>query len=128
MKLLLDTQAFIWWVNDSPNLSFKSRECIGNAHQRLFLSLASVWELAIKSSLGKIHFKQPLDLFLLDQLRLNSIRILDIRMQHVLQVKDLPFHHRDPFDRLIISQALLEKIPVISSDKTFDQYSITRIW
>jgi PIN domain nuclease of toxin-antitoxin system len=106
MKILLDTQAFLWIISDAPELSKKAKKVFLDQENDLFLSLASTWEIAIKSSLGKLKLKQPLQKFIPMQLQENSIFQLDISFRHVVGITTLPFHHRDPFDRLIISQAI----------------------
>jgi len=103
MRLLLDTHAFIWFVEDSPLLSADAKSAIGDPGSEVFLSIASVWEMAIKVSLNKLRFSQPLDLFLPNQLRINDIATLNITLEHAMAVSRLPLHHRDPFDRLIIA-------------------------
>lgn len=128
MKILLDTQTFLWIISDAPELSKKAKKAFLDQENDLFLSLASIWEMAIKSSLGKLELKQPLEKFIPMQLQENSIFQLDISFRHVVGVTALPFHHRDPFDRLIISQAIHEKLPVLSSDEAFDAYNIQRLW
>ncbi len=128
MKILLDTQAFLWIIADAPELSKKAKNIFLDQENDLFLSLASIWEMAIKLSLGKLKLKQPVEKFLPAQLQENSIFQLDISFRHVVGVTSLPFHHRDPFDRLIISQAVQENLPILSSDEAFDEYNIQRLW
>ncbi|MEO7908114.1 MAG: type II toxin-antitoxin system VapC family toxin, partial [Roseiflexaceae bacterium] len=128
VNLLLDTHSFIWFVEDSPSLSAQARALIQEPTNAVFFSMASVWEMAIKISLGKLHLSQPFDLFIPNQLLLNDISILDITVNHTLRVATLPFHHRDPFDRLLIAQSLVERMPCVSIDSVFDDYSIDRLW
>lgn len=128
MKILLDTQAFLWIISDAPELSKKAKKIFLDQENDLFLSLASIWEMAIKSSIGKLKLKQPIEKFFPTQLQENSILQLDISFRHVVGVTSLPFHHRDPFDRLIISQAIQENLPILSSDEAFDAYNIQRLW
>jgi PIN domain nuclease of toxin-antitoxin system len=128
MKILLDTQAFLWIISDAPELSKEAKKIFLDQENDLFLSLVSIWEMAIKSSLGKLKLKQPIDKFLPAQLQENSILQLDISFRHVVGVTSLLFHHRDPFDRLIISQAILENLPILSCDEVFDAYNIQRLW
>lgn len=128
MKILLDTQSFLWFIGDVAVLSNKAKETFLDQKNELFLSLASIWEIAIKISIGKLALQQSLEYFIPAQLQENSIAQLDINFRHVARVVNLPFHHRDPFDRLIISQALEEDLPVLSSDSAFDAYGIKRIW
>ncbi|HEY1015185.1 MAG TPA: type II toxin-antitoxin system VapC family toxin [Herpetosiphonaceae bacterium] len=105
-----------------------ARQIIESPENGLFVSIASIWEMAIKVSLGKLHLSQPFDLFVTNQLMLNDIGILDISISHTLRVATLPLHHRDPFDRLIVAQSQTESLPLISADSLLDPYDITRIW
>jgi PIN domain nuclease of toxin-antitoxin system len=128
MNFVLDTHSFIWFVEDHPSLSVPARTLIEDSTNAIFLSIASVWEMAIKVSLGKLTLSQPFDLFIPNQLLLNDITLLDITVSHTLRVAMLPFHHRDPFDRLLIAQSLVENMPIVSVDSVFDAYGVSRIW
>ncbi len=128
MKHLLDTHTLLWIVNDDPRLSETAKSLFLEERNEMFCSLASIWELAIKISMGKLSLDQPLQLFIDEQIFGNNIKILFIETRHILPLENLPFHHKDPFDRLIIAQAMVEKIPVISKDIWFDSYPIQRIW
>jgi PIN domain nuclease of toxin-antitoxin system len=128
MQLLLDTHALLWWTMDAPELSSKARAAIGKADNECFVSVASCWELAIKASLGKLTLTQPVERFIPEQLSANSFRLLEISFRHVARVETLPFLHRDPFDRLLVAQALSEKMSVVSADKSLTQYGVKRIW
>jgi PIN domain nuclease of toxin-antitoxin system len=128
MKYLLDTHALLWLTTNQPQLSQKVKDIYLNVENEILLSAASLWELAIKSSLGKIHFEKGLEAFIDVHVKGNNIEILKIEIPHVIRIEKLPFHHRDPFDRLIIAQAIENNLRIISSDKTFDKYKIKRIW
>ena len=128
MNLLLDTQALLWFVLDDPRLSGRARESIVATDGLIFVSPASLWEIAIKISLGKYALPAPFAAFWDDQLLTNNFTLLPISMSHTARVVDLPFHHRDPFDRLIIAQSLVEGTPVTSSDEMFDRYGVKRVW
>ena len=128
MRVLLDTHALLWFLLDDPKLSRIAREAIADGDNRAEVSPASYWEIAIKISLGKYELPEPLGTFMDRELAENDIRILPILPRHAATLTDLPFHHRDPFDRLIIAQAMVEGIPVVSSDGLFDSYPIRRIW
>lgn len=128
MKVLLDTHAFLWFVGGSSQLSPAARTTIEDDANTVFLSLASLWELAIKTSLEKFRPGQPFTQFILQQLTPNDITLLDIAFRHVTAVATLPLHHRDPFDRLLIAQAMVEGVPLISADTAFDAYAVRRIW
>lgn len=128
MRILLDTHSFLWFINGDPQLSVTARSHMEDETTDLFLSMASLWEIAIKMSLGKLQLAQPYDIFIPQQLTLNEIFLLNITITHTSSVISLPFHHRDPFDRLIIAQSSVEQMPVISKDDVFDTYGIKRIW
>ncbi len=128
MKLLLDTNAFLWFIEGSLRLSPHARALIEDEANEVFLSVASLWEIAIKVSLGKLHLVQPFEILIPQQLRLNGISLLDVTPDHVAGVITLPFHHRDPFDRLLIAQAQVEQMPILGDDPAFNAYPITRLW
>ena len=128
MNLLLDTHVFIWWTISPNRLSKKASELIANPHNILFLSLVSIWEMQIKSQLGKLSFDLPLADLIERQQEVNDLYLLPIELTHIYNLASLPNHHRDPFDRLLMAQALIENINLISIDKVFDQYPVDRIW
>jgi PIN domain nuclease of toxin-antitoxin system len=128
MRLLLDTHAFLWFIMGSPNLSAEARALIEDETNERFLSAASLWEMAIKSSTGKLTLSAPFDVLIPRQLSLNGIGLLGIEVAHAAVVSTLPFHHRDPFDRLLVAQAIVESIPIVSVDTAFDIYAVTRLW
>lgn len=128
MKLLLDTHAFLWFIMGSQNLSADARALIEDAANEKFLSVASLWEMAIKLSIGKLTLSAPFDVLFPEQLTLNGVNLLGIKVEHAAAVAALPFHHRDPFDRLLIAQAMAEKMSIVSIDAAFDAYSVTRLW
>ena len=128
MSYLLDTHSFLWFIAGSSKLSKKARLLIESTDTELYLSVASLWEMAIKISLGKLYLKEPFEDLIPAQLSLNGINLLQISVKHTAVVTKLPFHHRDPFDRLIIAQAQTEELPVISTDSAFDAYEIQRVW
>ncbi len=124
---LLDTHTFIWFVFDAPQLSTAAKNRI-ETEDDVSLSLASVWEMAIKVGTGKLVFPAPVEDFVAEQIARNNIQLLPIKMAHLALVSRLPFHHRGPFDRLIIAQSITENMAVVSADKAFDAYGITRLW
>lgn len=127
MKLLLDTHTFLWFIDDSPRLSAYAKSLL-ESDDELLLSTASLWEIAIKISIGKLALARPFNVFIPEQLAHNSIAELPIRLKHLNVISTLNFHHRDPFDRLLIAQAMTESLPVVSADAAFDLYSIKRLW
>ncbi|MEK7442632.1 MAG: type II toxin-antitoxin system VapC family toxin [Chloroflexota bacterium] len=127
MRALLDTHSFLWFIAGDEKLSEHAKLLIEDEETELLMSIASVWEMAIKTSLGKLTLAQPFD-ELPTHIEQNKIKILPIKVEHTILVAKLPFHHRDPFDRLIIAQALVEHLPIIGIDAMFDAYGIKRLW
>ena len=128
MKVLLDTHAFLWLMIDDPRLSATARATFQGINNELFLSLASVWEMAIKAGLQKLKLPAPARDYVVTRTKRHNIRLLDISLEHCSRVESLPFHHKDPFDRMIIAQAIIENLPILTDDKDFDSYAITKIW
>ncbi|WP_017314895.1 type II toxin-antitoxin system VapC family toxin [Mastigocladopsis repens] len=128
MRLLLDTHTFIWFFTGNTKISNQARALIENQDNEKLLSTASVWEMAIKQSTGKLSFHLPFEVFIKQQLSLNDFNLLDIKIDHLAVVATLPFHHRDPFDRLLIAQSIVDKIPILSIDSAFDAYPVERLW
>lgn len=128
MRLLLDTHTFIWFVMDSPRLSVTAKALIENEYNEKLLSIASIWEMAIKHSNGKLSFELPFMIFIQQQMSQNSVSLLDIRVSHVDLVANLSLQHHDPFDRLIIAQAIAEQTFIVGKDVIFDSYPIQRLW
>jgi PIN domain nuclease of toxin-antitoxin system len=128
MNLLLDTHAFLWLWWDDPKLSDAAKDAIVNADNRKLVSTASCWEVAIKVSLKKLDLGVPCRGFIRDQMFRNNFEMLAINHDHMADVADLPFHHRDPFDRMLIAQSRREEMPIVSADEQFDVYGIERLW
>ena len=127
MRLLLDTHTFLWFIDDNPRLSSNAKSLLESDND-LLLSTASLWEIAIKLSIGKLSLPQPFEPFVREQLSINAIDIQQIETAHLDVVSTLAFHHRDPFDRLLVAQAMVELLPIVSADVEFDGYSIERLW
>jgi PIN domain nuclease of toxin-antitoxin system len=127
MKLLLDTHTFLWFIGDHPQLS-KTAHSLLEADHDILLSTASLWEMAIKIQLGKLKLDAPYETFIPEQLKANDIQELSITLNHLMPLVTLPLYHKDPFDRLLISQSIVEKIPIISVDTAFDDYDVERLW
>ena len=128
MRFLLDTHTFLWMAGSPERLGVAARQRIDIPQSRLYLSVASVWEAAIKSSLGKLDLPAPIGVFLEEQLSATRTTVLEIRVEHAVRVEQLPLHHRDPFDRLLVAQAQFENLPLLTCDKCFDAYDLERIW
>jgi PIN domain nuclease of toxin-antitoxin system len=127
-RFLLDTHTFLWWVSGAPELSSTARKTISDTGNECFLSIASCWEMAIKSSLGKLRLSKPVERFVHDLVTENGFRLLTIDLRHAAKVETLPFHHRDPFDRLLIAQAMTEKLTIVSADSMFSTYGVKLLW
>lgn len=128
MRVLLDTHAFIWWDIEPTRLSPHALALCQNPNNQLVLSVVSVWEMEIKMQLGKLDFVKPLEDMIAEQQRTNNIEILPVRLAHALAIKTLPLIHKDPFDRLLIAQAKVEAIPIVSRDAKFSAYPIVVEW
>jgi PIN domain nuclease of toxin-antitoxin system len=128
VTLLLDSHALLWFVWDDPLLSITAKAAIEDPANRKLVSVASCWEIAIKAGTGKLTLGASVDVFLSRELTRNSFDLLDITLAHATAVESLPQHHKDPFDRLLIVQAQIEGMPIVSVDATFDPYGVTRIW
>jgi PIN domain nuclease of toxin-antitoxin system len=127
MKLLLDTHAFLWFVTGDARLSRAARVALEAEAAELHLSAASVWEMAIKSSLGRLTLPSPLGQYVADKMA-EGFRVLPVDWSHAAAVERLAFHHRDPFDRLLAAQALVERMPVVSRDRVFRKYGVALVW
>ncbi len=128
MKALLDTHTFLWWITDNPRLSSRVRKIIGDGKNELFLSAASGWEIAIKAQLGRIKIPDKPELFISEQMVANAIQGLPIQISHAVHVYNLPVHHRDPFDRMLVAQSQLEGLPILTDDLQISQYPVKVIW
>jgi PIN domain nuclease of toxin-antitoxin system len=127
MRYLIDTQILIWALEDSPRLSVNAKKMLTNGDNFIFISVASLWEMAIKINLGKLELSQPLS-EIIRRLPELEIDVLTIHPNHVLEVEKLLLYHRDPFDRIIIAQAIGENMEIISSDEQFPQYPVNVNW
>ena len=125
MDLLLDTHAFIWFVDDNDMLPHRLDAYLNDEHSNLYISMATFWEMGIKISSGKLELKQSIEqMYAIAAQRI----ILPINFEVIRQIMRLPFHHRDPFDRMIIAQAINRNLAIISKDAAFDAYGVKRLW
>jgi PIN domain nuclease of toxin-antitoxin system len=120
MNLLLDTHILLWHLADDPKLSLETSALIENETHNKFLSIVSLWEIELKRNIGKLSLTQPIETLLPPE-----IVILTLQIEHIGYLKNLPFHHRDPFDRIIISQAIVEGYTLLTDDEAFKQYDVT---
>ena len=128
MNLLLDTHTFIWWANEPNKLSDRVLNSLKNCENQLILSVASAWEMQIKMQLGKLKLETSLEGLIKSQQITNELKILIVNLQHVLALDKLPYHHKDPFDRILISQANMEDFTLVSKDDIFSKYPVKVIW
>ena len=128
MNLLLDSHAFLWFCQNDPSLSSAARAIIQDPTNRKLVSLASCWEIAIKAGFGKLTLGEPSVSYFPNALARTGFDLLTISLAHATAVEALPLHHRDPFDRLLIAQAMVDAMPIVSADAAFDPYGVTRIW
>jgi PIN domain nuclease of toxin-antitoxin system len=128
MKLLLDTHILIWLVEGDSSLSSIAKQSIEDPENSPNLSIASLWGITIKLSLGKLYLQIPLEQVVENYIVPSGIEILPVHLNHLLSLRELPLHHRDPFDRILISQAMAENMTLVSSDRAFSNYSVPICW
>jgi PIN domain nuclease of toxin-antitoxin system len=124
MKLLLDTHIFIWWADQPEKLSPAALSALEDEANELLLSVASVWEMQIKIQLGKLKLSLPLKELIQNQQETNDLMVSPVALTYVLALDSLPFHHKDPFDRLLIAQSIEEKLTIVTADSQFSAYSV----
>ncbi len=128
MKLLLDTQCWLWWFAQPERLNSEAIAQIDNETNELWLSVASVWEMGIKVAIGKLPLPEPLDSYISSRMMQLGAKSLSITASHAVQASALPLHHRDPFDRMLIAQAQMEEMMLVSADSIFRQYDVSILW
>ena len=128
MKLLVDTHTFLWALMHDHRLSARSKQILTSDEHELYFSLVSLWEFAIKIKTGKLNALGSSVAYLRDEMENYSMQLLPIRYQHILALESLPVHHSDPFDRLLIAQAITESIPILTHDAAFAAYPVKVLW
>ena len=128
MKLLIDTQCWLWWFSEPDRLTAATIAQISDESNEIWFSVASVWELGIKVGLGKLPLPEPIDRYLASRMKELGARSLEIRADHAIRAGGLPLHHRDPFDRMLIAQAQGEGMTIITADRLFDLYEVEILW
>lgn len=128
MRILLDTHSFLWFSTDNEKLSAAAKNLIEDPGNEIFLSVVVGWEIAIKASLGKLSLAQPVDVILNRALQSSRWKLLGIEVRHLGVLSTLPFHHRDPFDRLLVAQSMVDDLPFVSNDVKLDDYGVSRQW
>jgi len=128
MKLLLDAHTLLWFVWDHANLSDNARNLMNDPANELLLSTGTIWEIAIKVGLNKLTLAEPYEDFMNRAIADNDLTVLETTVKHAAVLTTLPLHHRDPFDRLLVAQAMVEQIPLVSNDPALDAYPMRRLW
>lgn len=128
MNYLLDTHTFLWFIENNKNLPDSTRSLIQTTQDNVYVSIVTPWEIAIKTSIGKLALSKPIEALFPSEMTINSFILLPISYSHSIELVNLPFHHNDPFDRMLIAQAMNESLSIISRDASFDDYGIHRIW
>ena len=128
MTVLLDTSILLWFLSDHARLSAKHKALIRHQDNNIYVSIVSVWEIAIKFNIGKLDSPLSFSEIADEIIEYNDFSILEIRMDHMRSFARLPLHHRDPFDRLLIAQSQVEGLPILTSDAAFDDYPDQRVW
>ena len=128
MKLLLDTHTFLWFIEGNSTLSEVAKNLIENTNNYKFISIASSWEISIKISIGKLELGMNIIELIKQEIYGNAMELLDIKSTHLDELIKLSFHHKDPFDRLIIAASLAEEIPIVGKDRVFENYPIDMLW
>jgi PIN domain nuclease of toxin-antitoxin system len=129
VKLLLDTHVFLWWLTDDQQLSSRARRMLGDSSNEVYFSAVSGWEIAIKTRLGRLRLVgDNVESLVAEQVAANGFSALPVHLNHALRTYSLPDHHRDPFDRLLIAQAMIEELPLVSVDRRLAEYKIRLIW
>lgn len=128
MNLLLDTHAFNWWDQAPAKLSRVAHNAIADPANTVHLSVASLWEIVIKSELGRLHLQDPLDAVDAAQVATNGFRVLPVELRHVYSLRGLPLHHKDPFDRILMAQSIADGLTIVTKDAVFALYPVTTLW
>jgi len=128
VRVLLDTHAFLWWNEANPALSKRAYALLANPRNTLVLSAASAWEMVIKTQSGKLRLPEPPSVYIPTRTAHYGMEVLPVSLAHVLAVESLPLHHRDPFDRLLVAQAGVEEMAILSADPQIRQYSVQVVW
>lgn len=128
MNVIIDTYIFLWWIQNNNNLSANAKKIIAESRNQIFLSTASVWEIIIKANLNRLKLPDNPEKFITKQISLNQFKPLNIDLNHVLYINRLPPHHCDPFDRILIAQSSVEKMPILTKDPLFEKYHVSTFW
>lgn len=128
MRVLLDTHTFLWWTSGGSRISDRARGLIEDPEVEVLLSVASAWEISIKSARGRLQLPVPAERFVPDRLRRHRMSVLDVALSHALRAGALPEIHADPFDRMLVAQAQIEGLPILTADPAIARYEVETIW
>jgi PIN domain nuclease of toxin-antitoxin system len=128
MRAIIDTHVFLWWISDHSQFSRAAKEFLRSSANEPLVSAASLWEMIVKHKKGLLHFPEPVDKFLAQQIAKNRFALLPIEGRHVLALANLPDHHRDPFDRLLVAQSQVENLPIVTADDNLKPYGVEILW
>ncbi len=128
MKYILDTHAFLWFICEDKQLSRNACDIIRKRDNEIYFSAGSAWEISIKTGLGRLSIREELESFLIDQLAVNRTLSLPITLSHAAFTRNLPTIHKDPFDRILIAQSIVEDMPLITRDRTMGKYDVKVVW
>ena len=128
MNILLDTHTFLWWVAEDAQLSLRAKEIIANPDNKIYFSVVSAWEIIIKVGIGKLSLSESPETYIPSRITANQFEILAVQMSHILKINSLPNFHKDPFDRLLIAQSLVEDLSLLTVDNAIAQYPVKTIW
>jgi PIN domain nuclease of toxin-antitoxin system len=128
VKLLLDAHTFLWWTLEDERISPKAIDLIGNIENEIYFSVASAWEIIIKYQLGKLILPTEPEVFIPEHLEINQFSVLPISLYHAFTIRELPYHHKDPFDRMLVAQSKVENMAIISADVKFKKYDVKIVW
>jgi len=128
MRVLVDTHTFLWALLENHRLSAKAKQILTSKEHELYFSLVSLWEIAVKMKIGKLNTVGSSVTYIRDEMAEYGMELLPIRYEHILQLERLPLHHSEPFDRLLIAQAVAESLPILTHDEKFPLYPVKLIW
>lgn len=128
MRLLVDTHAMLWWLRDDHRLSRRARATLADGGNELLWSIASSWEIAVKLRIGKLELDRPLDRLFADLVSEQGVELVPVGHEHCSRLGNLPIHHRDPFDRMLVVQAQHARVPILSADSKFSAYDVEIVW
>ena len=128
MRALLDTHVFLWWITNNPKVSARARDFIRDPRNRISLSVVGAWEIVLKARVGRLSISGDVAKFVENHLQYYDFAVLELRLAHLIRFYHLPAHHRDPFDQLLVAQAQVENLPLLTGDAQIAKYDVEVIW